>query len=55
MSQSEQQKCKHQGCQCEAPSGKDYCSEHCEQAAKGLGNPPQGMQQRCGCGHSGCA
>lgn len=54
MSQAEKQKCKHEGCRCEASSGKDYCSEHCEQAAKGLGNVQPGVQKRCDCGHPAC-
>jgi hypothetical protein len=54
MSQAQKEKCTHEGCRCEVASGRDYCSERCEQAAKGPGNVPAGVQQRCDCGHAGC-
>jgi hypothetical protein len=57
MSQADKQKCRHPGCACEAPAGKEYCSEHCEQAAKKgstQGSATQDSQSGCGCGHSAC-
>jgi hypothetical protein len=57
MSQGQQQNCRHQGCNCQVPAGKEYCSEHCERAAQGqqaAGGQGQAGHQ-CGCGHPGCA
>lgn len=55
MSQGQDEKCKHQGCNCSVPAGKEYCSEHCERAAASRPSSAQGAQKACGCGHSACA
>lgn len=42
-------KCQHEACSCPLPeAGGDYCSEHCEHAAKG------GPHEGCQCGHPEC-
>jgi hypothetical protein len=40
-------KCAHMACTCIAPTGKKYCSTHCEDA-KGM------TTLSCHCGHHGC-
>lgn len=45
--------CKHDGCTCAVPSGKEFCSEHCRTAAAG---DPTREEDRgaCACGHGDC-
>ena len=40
-------KCARMACNCMAPAGKKYCSQHCEDAKKM-------MTLACHCGHYGC-
>jgi len=40
-------KCAHTPCQCPAPSGEEYCSTHCKNAAGGT-------ETNCSCGHPDC-
>lgn len=44
----EPEKCQHEACSCPLPETGDYCSEHCEEAAKG------GIGNGCQCGHPEC-
>ena len=41
-----QKQCAHPKCNCQAPAGKEFCSDACRNAT-----PPTGP---CQCGHSGC-
>lgn len=40
-------KCAHPSCTCEAPPGKEFCSENCSSSQPSKGG-------KCQCQHSGC-
>jgi len=44
-------KCAHNACTCNAPTGRAYCSDDCEHSA--TSGPPR-EETVCACGHAGC-
>lgn len=51
MQIDQSKKCAHEGCQCLAEKGQDYCSASCKNAAADARNESRGV---CNCGHAGC-
>ena len=43
-------KCGHEMCDCSAPEGAKYCSDHCRDA-----KDQDIVEIRCDCGHDGCS
>ncbi len=46
---TEDKKCKHQTCPCQAAEDSDHCSEYCESIGDG-----DTLGSKCQCGHPGC-
>jgi hypothetical protein len=42
-------RCEHAGCNCPAPDGDTFCSDHCREA-----HDQDMIEIACDCGHSGC-
>ncbi|WP_049623294.1 hypothetical protein [Frateuria defendens] len=44
-------RCGHASCRCTVPSGSEYCSDYCREAAA---TTPEEQTAYCDCGHEPC-
>lgn len=48
MANSDKKWCQHIPCECEVPTGQDYCGQRCKDAGK------DDVEIACDCGHESC-